>query len=128
MDNLYSKQVDSVKYDNLFSGGVQVADVQVKSVNVKSGQGVLKRGTVLGIITATDLAVTVNSASADGSQSANCILTDDVDTTAANVVTTAYSSGTFNGKALIFGGTDTVTNHHTRLRELGIYLKDNISY
>lgn len=128
MSNLYTKQADSVTYDNLFTGGLHQADLQIKSVVVKSGQGTLKRGTVVGIITATKKAVKVDSAAADGSQNADCILTDDIDTSGGDVVTTAYSAGTFNRKALIFGGTDTADQHETRLRELGIYLKDNITY
>jgi len=126
MPNLYTKQADSVSYDNLFS--MPSVDIQVKSVTLKSGQGILQRGTVLGIITASGLAVKVDSTQTDGSQTANCILTDDVDTTDGNVVTTAYSSGTFNRSALVFGGADTAATHETRLRELGIYLKDNIPY
>jgi hypothetical protein len=126
-DNLYTKQADSVSYDNLF-GAMPGVDVQIKSVTVAAGQGVLKRGTVVGIVTATGKAVIVNSANADGSQTADSILTDDVDTTAGDVVTTAYAAGTFNRKALIFGGTDTADKHEIRLRELGIYLQDNIAY
>jgi len=126
-DNLYTKNADSMSYDNLF-GTMPGVNVQIKSVTLKQGSGVLKRGTVIGIITATKKGVIVNSANADGSQTANCILTDDVDTTAADVVTTAYASGTFNRAALIFGGTDTADTHETRLRELGIFLKENIAY
>lgn len=126
-ENLYSKQVDSVGYDNLF-GAMPGQDIHIKSVTLKQGSGILKRGTVIGIITATTKGVIVNSTNSDGSQTANCILTDDVDTTAADVVTTAYATGTFNRAALIFGGTDTADTHATRLRELGIFLKENIAY
>lgn len=128
MGNLYTKAADSVTYDNLFVGDQHTEEVQVKSVNLQSGQGILKRGTVVGIITASGLAIKVDSTYVDGSQTADAILTDDVDTTAGNTVTTAYVAGTFNRKALIFGGTDTAAKHETRLRELGIYLRDNISY
>ncbi|WP_438449416.1 head decoration protein [Gorillibacterium sp. sgz5001074] len=125
-ENLYTKQVDSVSFDRLIAGLEQ--PILLKSVTVKSGQGVLKRGTVVGIITATGKAVTVNSASADGSQAADSILTDDVDTTAGDVVTTAYSSGLFNRLALTFGGSDTAAGHEATLRTKGIFLKDNIKY
>lgn len=126
MSNLYSRQADSVSYDKLIAD--LIIDQELKSVTVATGQGVLKRGTVLGIITVSGKAVKVDSTKADGSQTANCILTDDVDTTAADVVMTAYASGSFNRLALIFGGTDTAANHETRLRELGIFLKDVIPY
>lgn len=124
--NLYTKQMDAVSYDNLIAGTTHPIDV--KSVVLKGGQGVLKRGTVLGIISETGLAVPVDSQKADGSQVPDSILTDDVDTTAGDVTATAYSSGLFNRKALIFGGTDTADDHETKLRELGIFLKDNIPY
>lgn len=126
-DQLYTKQADSMSYDNLF-GNMPGADVQYKSVTLQAGQGVLARGTVVGIITASQKAVIVNSTNADGSQTADCILTDTVDTTAGDVVTTAYSAGTFNRAALIFGGTDTADTHQTRLRELGIFMNETIPY
>lgn len=123
---MYSN-LDTYTPDNLIAGN----DVPVltKAVKLQANQGVLKRGTVLGIITATGLAVPVNSANTDGSQNADCILAVDVDTTGgSNVVAEAYRSGHFNRQALIFGGDDTATDHEERLRELGIYLSDNISY
>jgi len=74
----------------------------------------------------------VNSANVDGSQEADCILADDVDTGDAGateeVVAVAYRSGHFNRQALIFGGTDTADIHEAKLRELGIFLSDNIAY
>jgi hypothetical protein len=127
MSDLYTKQADSVTYDNLI-GRMPGVDIQVKAVTVQAGQGVLKRGTVLGIVTASGKAVIVNSANQDGSQTADCILTDDVDTTNGDVVASAYAAGTFNRAALTFGGNDTAAKHETRLRELGIYLTDYVPY
>lgn len=112
--------------DNLIAG-IDVP-LLVKSVILKSGQGLVARGTVLGIVTVDGLAVKVNSQAADGSQTADCILVNDVDTAAGNVVAEAYISGHFNRKALRFGGSDTAAQHETKLRERGIFLSDNISY
>lgn len=127
---LYTQSVDSVSFDNLFAD--HIIDVLTKGVTLKAAQGVVKRGTVVGIITASNLAVAVDSTKADGSQLADCILSDDVDTGIAgatdNIVAVAYRTGHFNRKALIFGGTDTADKHETYLRELGIFLKDNIAY
>ena len=67
----------------------------------------------------------VNSANVDGSQDADCILADDVDT-ATIVVAVAYTSGHFNRKALVFGDTDTADMHEAKLRELGIFLSDKL--
>lgn len=120
------KNLDSFTPDNLIAGN----DIPLltKAVTLQGGQGVVKRGTVLGIITATGKAVPVDNVAADGSQNADCILADDVDTTGGDVVAEAYRSGHFNRQALIFGGDDTAADHEERLRELGIFLSDNISY
>ncbi|EGW39169.1 head decoration protein [Desulfosporosinus sp. OT] len=121
---------DPVRYDNLFAD--HLVPILTKGVTLKAAQGIIKRGTVVGIITASALAVPADSTLADGAQFADCILSDDVDTGAVgstdDVVAVAYSSGHFNRQALIFGGTDTAVDHETHLRELGIYLKDNIAY
>ncbi len=68
----------------------------------------------------------VNSANVDGSQDADCILADDVNTAEGSVVAVAYTSGHFNRKALIFGGKDTADMHEAKLRELGIFLSDKL--
>lgn len=71
---------------------------------------------------------TVNSTNVDGSQVADCILTDEVDTTSGDVVITGYITGSFNRQALVLGGTDTADDHEERLRDLGIFLKENQAY
>ena len=110
----------SFTYDNLI-GGAEPALI-TKNLTVASGAGVLARGTVLGKITASGKFVKVNSASNDGSQTANCILAATVDATSADAVATVYVTGMFNIEALTFGGTDTYAAHADTLRDLGIYL------
>ncbi|MBG9548394.1 head decoration protein [Cytobacillus firmus] len=125
--NLVNKNIGESSVDNLFND--VTVPLLTKSVKLQAGQGVLLRGTVLGVITASGLAVTVNSANTDGSEKADCILTDDVDTgTTDPVVATAYSSGLFNANALIVGGTDTVDKHKKELRTLGIFIKESLTY
>lgn len=111
--------------DNLIVDGS--VPILTKAVKLSAGQGILKRGTVLGKITVSGQYKIVNSTNVDGSQDADCILADDVDT-ATSVVAVAYTSGHFNRKALVFGGSDTADTHEARLRELGIFLSDNVSY
>ena len=124
MEKLY-ETVESFNYDDLIYDTKM--PITTKGITLKTGQGILVRGTVLGIETATGQAVAVNSAATDGSETADCILTDDIDTSGATpVVYTGYASGRFNRKALVFGGTDTAVNHEKQLRELGIYLKDKM--
>jgi hypothetical protein len=113
--------------DNLLAG--HDVPVIVKGITLAKNQGIVARGTVLGINKDTGLAKPVDSTQTDGTQTPNCILTDTIDTTGeADVKTTGYVSGLFNSKALIFGGTDTVEKHELKLRELGIFLKENIEY
>lgn len=80
------------------------------------------------IVDATQCYIEINKAAA-GANEADCILTDDVDTgTLADVVAEAYTSGLFNREALTFAANNTAADHEYKLRELGIYLKDNIAY
>lgn len=129
MASLYTKSFGEVSYDRLIAGAIHPIDH--KSVVLKAGQGILPRGTVLGIITSSSLSVKVDSSKTDGSQIADAILVDAVDTgdsgATEDVTAVAYKSGgPFNRQALVFGGTDTSDKHETRLRELGIYLVDTI--
>jgi hypothetical protein len=88
----------------------------------------LKRGTVIGIITASGKGNIADSTKTDGTQTAKYILADDIDATSADVVAQCYMSGEFNRKALTFGGTDTYDKHEDALRDVNIILRDNIAY
>lgn len=122
MANLFNDNYGSTTPDNLIANNLHPIDT--KGITIASGQGKLSRGTVIGVVTASDKGKIVNSANSDGSQNADCILTDDIDATSADVVTSAYISGSFNRKALTFGGTDTAATHENALRQKGIFLKD----
>lgn len=112
--------------DNLIAGNK--VDLTLKAVTVLAGQGVLTRGTVLGIITSSGKGKLVAKASADGSQIAKFVLADTIDTTNNDVVAQCYQSGQFNRDALTVDAADTVADHEDNLRIYGILLKDNISY
>lgn len=122
-ENLY-QDAGAFIPDNLFAGNE--LSVLTGGVTIAAGQGILRRGTVLGIVTASGKAVAVDKAAADGSNVPYGILTDDVDaTTETNA--TVYISGVFNKNALFFGGdTDTAADYETELRKLGIFLKNVI--
>lgn len=127
MENLY-ETTGTFKPDNLFAGNT--IPVLARGIILAKNQGVIKRGTVVGIVTATGLAVPVDKAKTDGSQIPYGIATDTVDTgTAAttDTKTTAYISGLFNSKALIFGPSNTVADHRAKLRDAGIHLQENIA-
>lgn len=122
-ENLYGKLGNS-PIDNLIN------DITIKpntkSVKIKKTSDPLKRGTVLGIATENGYAQAVDSSKKDGTQTADCILASDVDASGGDVFAVAYTTGVFNRKALIFGNKDTADKHESRLRELGILLKDNV--
>lgn len=113
---------ETFTYDHLFAGD---ADVITDIGTLVTGQN-LKRGAVLGKITASGKLTLVNSASADGSQNPYAILAADTDATSADKTCPLFVAGEFNSNGLIFGGTDTAATHKTALRDLGIFLKDPV--
>lgn len=110
--------------DKLIAG--QEIPLMVHPVTLKAGQGVLKRGSAIGIETATDEGILCDKDAADGSQVMKYVLIEDTDTTSA-VVTSCYGSGIFNRKALIFGSNGAPAKLDEDLRPLNIFLKDEIS-
>lgn len=126
MEQMY-KKIGEHTPDNLIAG--HEVPILVNGVVLAKQQGVLLRGTVVGIVSATGLAAPVDKSKTDGTEVPFGILTDDINTDQdSDVKTTSYVSGLFNSAALIFGGTDTVVDHETRLRERGIFVKENIAY
>ncbi|HCJ57501.1 MAG TPA: head decoration protein [Clostridiaceae bacterium] len=119
-------QIGTFTPDNLIAG--ENVPLLVKAVTIVTGQGVLNRGSVLGIISASNKGKLAAKASADGSQVAKYILAEDVDASSVDVVAQCYESGLFNRKALIFAADNTAADHEDSLRQYGIFLKDNIVY
>lgn len=120
-ENLVSST--SLERDNLFSGAVQ--RVVTETVTLKGGRA-YKRGTVVGLIDTETKCTIINSANTDGSERPYGIVTDDVDATEGDAVSAVYLTGEYNAAALIFGGTDTASNHKRALREMGIFLGSTI--
>lgn len=120
--NLY-ENIGTYTPDKLIAGGE--VPILTAGVVLKEGQGILKRGAVIGLETSSKKGVLVDNSKADGTEKPYGILTDDIDTT-TEVTTTVYISGMFNRKALVFGGDDKVEDHEAKLRELGIFLKNMI--
>lgn len=83
-------------------------------ITVKTGSGVLKRGTPLGLETASGKAVPYNQAGADGSEDFIGLLIEDIDATSADVKTRRYMTGEFNKTYL-----STFSNWHTDLIAAG---------
>lgn len=129
VNELYG-QIGQFDYDSLIAD--EKFPVTQKGVTLAAGQGILKRGTLLGIITATGLAVLCDSTKTDGSQTPKYILSADADTGAAgstlNVPAAAYQSGEFNRSAVITTSGQDISNFEDQLREFNIILKDTIPY
>lgn len=112
--------------DKLIAG--HEIELLTAGVTLLGAQGVLERGSVIGIITASGKGKLCDDASVDGSEVAKYILPEDVDTTDGDVVAECYKTGVFNRNELIFGGDDTAADHEAELRDVGIHLRDSISY
>lgn len=110
--------------DNLFGGNV--APVVADKATIVSGAGVLTRGTVLGLVTASGKLNIVDSTALDGTKDVYAVLAEDVDATSADKKCGVYLTGEFNIDKLIFGGSDTATTHKVNARKIGIFFKKTI--
>jgi hypothetical protein len=112
--------VETLIKDNLLAGDFPMI---TEELMILTGNN-LKRGTVLGKITASGKYVAVDSTKSDGSQTPVAVLSEDTDATAGDKQSCAYLTGEFNAGALIFGGTDVIATHKTVLRSLSIFAKN----
>lgn len=113
--------IASTTPDQLMVTGV--TDIITKGETILTGQGVVARGTVMGLITASGKLAVCDVASTDGSEVPYGVLTSTVDTTAADVEGTVYLTGSFNDDpaVLIFGGATVVTNVWDAMRIRGMF-------
>lgn len=115
------QNVSTQEYDGLIGG--TYPHIITAGATIVAKAGALKRGTVLGKITASGKYTIANSANADGSQTGSAILINDVDASGSSDVTAeVYVSGMFNADKLIFGGSDTRAKQEDNLRLHDIYL------
>ncbi|MCO7512392.1 head decoration protein [Serratia fonticola] len=108
--------------DQLVSGPLQLVTDSV-TIGVS---GVLKRGTVLGMITASGSYIPSKKDATDGSEKPVAILVDNVDTTTTAQTGGVYLMGEFNQNRLIFDATWTVAGLKAAFRPLAIFLRDSI--
>lgn len=80
-----------------------------ESITLASGQN-LKRGAVLGKITASGKYVLSLAAASDGSQTPSRILAVDTDASAGDKTTVVYRRGDFQSQAVILGAGHTVAS------------------
>ena len=105
--------------DALLAGNAHL--LVARKVIVLTGQ-VLSRGAVLGTITASGKTILSLAAAADGSQTPDLILAEDVDATDSDVTALAYERGDFNALAVTLGTGHTVASVRVGLRAKGITL------
>jgi len=97
-----------------------VSDVPVitRNITLISGQN-LKRGAVIGNITASDKYTLSLSASNDGSQAPGLVLAIDADASGGDLVTAAYASGAFDSTKLTLGAGHTAASVEAAFRKEG---------
>ena len=95
---------------------------------IASGSGVLKRGTVLGKITASGKMTISLTAATDGSQTPYVVLAEDVDATSADVDAVCYFSGVLNANKLIYGTGHSLTTVFDPFRQVDIELHSGIPF
>ncbi len=67
----------------------------IQNVTIKTGEGELDKGTVLGIETTSEKYVVYDDGETDGSEVAQAILADDVDATSSDQLVAVYLRGLF---------------------------------
>ena len=118
---------DTFVPDQLIAGNLKLV---TQTVGIAGGQGVLQRGTVVGLSTsgANEGAYTLSAmAATDGSQSPSAILVDTVDTTGGAVQAGVYLMGEFNANYLSYGAGWTIATLTVALRPLSIFIKQAVS-
>ena len=120
-------QSNEMRYDNLVVSSKH--DLDVKIVNVASGQGVLKRGTVLAVTSESTYVVCGSELDDNVTATANCIVSDSADTgteAGSEVSVVVYISGNMNVNALIVADGYELSNADKEdLRNAGLFLSSS---
>lgn len=106
--------------DQLVSGPLQL----VTDTKTITGGKAYKRGTVLGVVTASGGYQLSVKTVTDGSEVPSAILVDDVDATAGDVQGGVYLMGEFNGHRIIIDNSWTVETVAQALRPSSIFIRD----
>jgi len=106
--------------DNLIAGETHLV---TDAVTIAAGDD-LKRGAVLGKVTADGKYKLSASGATDGSETPTAVLAEDAAAASADVANAAiYIKGEFNANALTFGTGHTAATVKAPLRDGGIYIK-----
>lgn len=110
-------KTDTFVPDGLVAGN---PDLLLNSPIILAAGQNLKRGALLGKVTATSKYVLSLAAASDGSQVPNSILVDDTDATSGDKATINYTRGDFLQDYVTFGTGHTPASTTAVLRPLGI--------
>ena len=115
-----------VTYDELIIGTAITPMTANVTIAKLDAEAVLKRGTLLGVVTASGKYAIVDSTVSTGEQVADAVLAHDVAVgTTDDVVATVYTRGLFNvSKLIVKQAEDNAAKHEAELRKVGIYLTD----
>lgn len=108
--------------DNIFS---KLSEKNETPITVKTGQGELKRGTLLISLAADSgeyIIADIDDTPTAADKLSLVVLAEDIDATSAAVETTGYRSGNFNANYITFGGDDTTAVWKADCRNVNIYL------
>jgi hypothetical protein len=119
--SIFTPQTTSYTFqpDSLVAGLTQLVSWDFTLIQ---GQN-LKRGALLGKITASGKLTLSLAAAGDGSQVPYAILLDDTDATAGDVNCGVYIKGEFDQNKIIYGTGHTAASVRDGLRDAGIFLK-----
>ncbi len=110
------------EYKNLIAS-TEVASM-IRGVCLKSGQGVLRYGSVLGLTENDNFGILSDKTATDGSQIPIGILAETINTEETEpVLAQMYIMGVFNKDALLFAEGTTFDDMELELKKLGIYTK-----
>lgn len=127
MAQILNETIAQMEYDQLLKGGVHPVDTF--GVDLKGGQGVLERGTILAPDTTTGN-MTILGTTTTGT--ANCILCEDTDTgdsSTDSIPAVAYSAGEFLLNRLIVEDNYALTDEDVEsLRIHNIVLYDGFGF
>ena len=124
-DNVQQPSISAVQYvpDQLIAGELKIVTT---NITVLSGSGILKRGTVLGAVTASGKYVLSVKTASDGSQVPTAILADDVDATSSDAIGGGYLMGEFNINAMTFDASWSAPTLTAALRPFSIFAKSAV--
>lgn len=113
---LYNEKIGAMTPDNLVaSGSIRML---TQGVTLASGQGILKRGTVVALSGGKGKIMNTGL-------TPHGVLCDDVDTTSADVLAEVYVTGCFNKAALIVAsGYELTAENAKTLRDAGIFFEN----